>query len=178
MRVARGMKRSIETATLAVLLAGATSLLWADAASMQTKVTASLTGSEQVPPVQTKGSGQFQGTIAGTKSISYRLTFSRPSSRVTAAHIHLGKTGTNGGVIVFFCGGGGKRSCPASGGTVTGTITGADVNPQPATGTTAGIKRGDLAGTIQAIMNGDTYVNVHTTKYPDGEIRGQIQAGK
>ncbi len=172
MSLASSSLRYIFTAALAVSLVGGASLFWADAAGMQTKLTATLSGSEQVPPVQTKGSGQFLGTVTDNKSISYRLTFSSLSARVTAAHIHLGKRGANGGVVVWFCGGGGRPSCPASGGSVTGTITGASVVA------TEGIKRGDFAALLQAIMSGDTYINVHSTKYPDGEIRGQIQASQ
>jgi hypothetical protein len=84
----------------------------------------------------------------------------------------LGKRGTNGGVIAFLCGGDGKPVCPASGGSVTGTITSANV------GATTGMNRGDLPAMILAVMDGDTYVNVHTTKYKDGEVRGQIEATK
>jgi hypothetical protein len=32
-----------------------------------------------------------------------------------------------------------------------------------------------ISALIDAIKSGDTYVNVHTTKYPDGEIRGQLR---
>jgi len=152
---------------------GAMNHVWADAAGMEMKLTASLSGSEQVPVVQTKGTGQFQGTVAsGNRSISYRLTASNLSSRVTAAHIHVGKSGANGGVAAFLCGGGGKPSCPASGGTVSGRITAANVLA------TGGVTKGDLSALIQAITNGETYVNVHTTKYKDGEIRGQIETSK
>ena len=91
---------------------------------------------------------------------------------MTAAHIHLGKSGMNGGVVAFLCGGGGKPTCPPGGGTVTGTITGANVVA------TEGMQKGDLPGLIKAIMDGDTYVNVHTTKYKDGEIRGQMKASE
>lgn len=163
---------SVVAVALAFALAAGTTLLWASAAGMQKKIAAKLSGSEQVPPVQTKGSGQFQGTITGEKSISYQLKYSGLSSRVTAAHIHTGMRKTNGPIVVFFCGGGGRPSCPASGGTVTGTISAASV--------VAGgnIKRGDLAEVIRAITSGNAYVNVHTTKYPGGEIRGQIEASK
>jgi hypothetical protein len=169
------LRRVCAIGSVALLFAciGAMSHGWAAAAGMEMKLMASLSGSEQVPVVQTKGTGRFQGTVAsGNKSISYRLTASNLSSRVTAAHIHVGKSGANGGVAAFLCGGGGKPSCPASGGTVSGRITAANVLP------TGGVNKGDLSALIQAITNGETYVNVHTTKYKDGEIRGQIETSK
>ena len=55
---------------------------------------------------------------------------------------------------------------------VCGCITAANVVA------TEGMKQGDLGALIQAMMNGETYVNVHTTKYQDGEIRGQIKASR
>jgi Cu/Zn superoxide dismutase len=164
---------AIGNVALAFACIGAMNHGWAAAAGMTMKLTASLSGAEQVPAVQTKGTGQFQATVAsGKKSISYRLTASGLSSRWTAAHIHVGKKGANGGVVAFLCGGGGKPPCPASGGTVSGRITAANVLA------TDGVTKGDLSSLIQAITNGDTYVNAHTTKYKDGEIRGQIETSK
>jgi CHRD domain len=164
---------AIGSVALAVAYIGAINHGWATAAGMEMKLTASLTGSEQVPAVQTKGTGQFQGTVAGAKtSISCRLIASNLSRRMTAAHIHVGKRDANGGVVAFLCGGGGKPPCPASGGTVSGRITAANVLA------TGGVTKGDLSALIQAITNGDTYVNVHTTKYKDGEIRGQIETSR
>jgi CHRD domain len=167
----RGMC-AIGSVVLAFACVGAVNHGGVAAAAMEKKLTASLSGAEQVPPVETKATGQFQGTVAGNKSISYRLTYSRPGSRVTAAHIHVGNKGTNGGVVAFLCGGGGKPSCPPTGGTVSGRITAANVLAG------VGVKKGDLSSLIQAITDGNTYVNVHTTKYKDGEIRGQIEATK
>ena len=40
------------------------------------------------------------------------------------------------------------------------------------------MKQGDLAAVLQAMINDETYVNVHTTKYKDGEIRSQIEVAK
>jgi len=164
---------AIGSVALAFACMGALNHGWAAAAGTEMKLAASLSGSEQVPAVQTKGTGQFQGTVASSnKSISYRLTASNLSSPWTAAHIHVGKKGANGGVVAFLCGGGEKPSCPASGGRVSGRITAANVLA------VNGVTKGDLSSLIQAITNGDTYVNVHTTKYKDGEIRGQIEASK
>ena len=158
---------------LAFAFVGGTTHPGADAAGMAMKLTAQLTGSEEAPPVETKGKGSFQGTVpSNNKSISYRLTYSGLTSRATVAHIHVGPKGVAGGVTVFLCGGGGKPACPASGGTVSGSITAASVLA------TGDLKKGDLPGLMQAIMNGNTYANVHTTKNKGGEIRGQIESGK
>src|SRR5258706_12926764 len=73
----------------------------------------------------------------GGTSISYTETFSGLSSNVTMSHIHFAEPGVAGAVFVFLCGGGGKPACPTAGGTVTGTITAADVLSVPAPGITA-----------------------------------------
>jgi hypothetical protein len=74
-------------------------------------------------------------------------------------------------VAAFLCGGGGKPACPPAGGTITGTITAADVVAIP----TQNLAAGDLASLMKAIRAGVAYVNVHTTNFPSGEIRGQIR---
>jgi hypothetical protein len=70
---------------------------------------------------------------------------------------------------VFLCGGGGKPACPASG-TVTGTLVAADVVGP----TGQGIAAGEFAELVSAIRAGATYVNVHTSTFPGGEIRAQL----
>jgi hypothetical protein len=56
---------------------------------------------------------------------------------------------------------------------VTGTITAANV-----VGPTAqGFNVGDLAAVERAIKAGVTYANMHTAKFPAGEIRGQVRRG-
>ena len=100
------------------------------------------------------------------------------TSSVTQAHIHFGASRTNGGVMVFLCGGA-KPACPASG-TVTGTLTAADVSVLPATNADSvipqGIQPADLNGMLDAIRSGNTYINVHSANFPNGEIRGQVGA--
>jgi len=130
----------------------------------------------QVPSVLTASSGTFEAQVNSDGTISFSLSYANMSSAVTQAHIHFGASRTNGGVMVFLCGGP-KPACPASG-TVTGTLTAADVSVLPATNTDSvipqGIQPADLNGMLEAIRSGNSYINVHTTNFPNGEIRGQV----
>ncbi len=131
---------------------------------------ARLSGFQQVPTLFSSGSGTFSATILnGGTTLSYTLTYTGLTGTM-AAHIHLGLRGTNGGVIAFLCGGGGKPACPTSSGTVSGTITAADVIGPTAQGLSAGA----FANFLTSLRAGATYVNVHTTAFPSGEIRGQL----
>jgi hypothetical protein len=114
--------------------------------------------------------GEFAATIDDeSQTIEYTLTYEGLEAPVLFAHIHLGNRYVAGGVSAFLCGGGTKPACPQAG-TVTGTVTAADV-----IGPTAqGIEPGRMDELIRAIRAGATYVNVHTTKFPGGEIRAQI----
>jgi hypothetical protein len=138
---------------------------------------ASLVGINEVPALSNVASGTFKMTIdrSGT-SFTYELTFSGMSGTgATQSHIHLAQKGVNGGIMVFFCsnlgnGPPGTQACPANG-TVTGTVTAADViggaNAQ-------GIAVGEFAEVLRAIRNGVVYANVHSVMFPGGEIRGQL----
>jgi CHRD domain len=106
------------------------------------------------------------------RTAEFSLTYSGLSSPVTVAHIHFGKVHVAGGVIVFFCGGGGQGDCPASG-TVTGMITAGNVQAIPSQNVTAG----DFDALEDALTTNTAYANVHTSNFPAGEIRGQIRGG-
>jgi CHRD domain len=131
----------------------------------------------QVPAVYAGSSGFFQATINSDNTITFTLSYANMSSPVTQAHIHFGAGLTNGGIMVFLCGGA-AQPCPASG-TVTGTLTAADVSTLPTSNSDSvipqGIQPGAFAAMLAAIRSGNSYVNVHTTTFPSGEIRGQVQ---
>jgi hypothetical protein len=121
-------------------------------------------------PVSSVAGGSFEATIDDDASeIDFTLTYADLEAPVLFAHIHFGQRSVNGGVAAFLCGGGGKPACPQSG-TVTGTIVPADV-VGPAG---QGIAAGEFGELVAAIRAGRTYANVHSTKFPAGEIRGQI----
>jgi hypothetical protein len=120
------------------------------------KLTATLKARSEVPkPTGTRvgAKGTFTATtveLANDRArLAWQLTFSKLTGPAAAAHIHVGKPGKAGNVMVALCGPckSGKRG--------TATITHAQLN------------------TIRA---GRAYVNVHTKKNPAGEIRGQVKA--
>ena len=126
------------------------------------------------PPgsISSTGTGEFIAEIDDdAQVITFELTYSGlEGGAVTQAHIHFGARGTTGGISAFLCGGGTKPApCPPAG-TVTGTITPADVQGP----TLQGIEPGSFEELVRAMRSGVTYVNVHTNRWLSGEIRGQI----
>lgn len=115
------------------------------------------------------------------QTLTYTLTYSGLTN-VTQAHIHFGKKHVAGGIMVFFCtnlgnGPAGTPACPddsAGEVTVTGTVTAAGV-VGPAS---QNIAAGDFAGVVAALASDTVYGNIHTMKFPAGEIRGQVHADR
>lgn len=126
----------------------------------------------EVPSIATNASGEFTAEIADDEqSISFELSFQNLSANLAASHIHIGQFFANGGVSAFLCGGGGQPACPAAtSGTITGTITAANVVGPAAQGVTAG----NLAALIEEIRDGVTYANMHNASFPAGEARGRV----
>jgi hypothetical protein len=133
---------------------------------------ARLSGYEETPAtVSTVASGRFEADVnRGAQRIDYELSYSGLEGGVLFAHIHLGRRATTGGVSAFLCGGGSKPDpCPQSG-TVEGTIV-----PDDVIGPTAqGIEPRAFDELVRAMQVGATYANVHSSKWPGGEIRGQL----
>lgn len=139
-----------------------------------------MVGYFEVPSVSTVAQGRFELRIRDTE-LEYELTFSGLEGTVAQAHIHFGPPGVNGGITAWLCEGtvagpgDFDTQCPQSG-TATGAITAADVQNTPAGPTPAGqgIAAGEFAEFVRAIRAGFTYANVHSSKFPGGEIRTQI----
>jgi hypothetical protein len=136
-----------------------------------------LTGYQEVPALSTSGHGTFRASIRSNGSaIRYRLTYADLEAKPQQAHIHLGQRGVSAGVIVFLCSNlsdapAGTQPCPDAPATVTGTLRAADVIGPAA----QGIDPGEFGELVRAIRAGATYANVHTDKYPAGEIRAQLE---
>jgi hypothetical protein len=114
----------------------------------------------------------------GSQTLRFQLTYSGLGSAVTQSHIHFGKVHTAGNVMVFFCSNlptapAGVQACPANGGTISGTITAANVLGVAS----QNIPAGDFDALTDALMSDTAYANIHTTNFPAGEIRGEIRRG-
>ncbi len=142
-----------------------------------------LNGFQENPSVSTTGRGRLDLRIdEDAEEMSYRLRYSMLEGTTQAngspgtvlfAHIHLGAVHTNGGVVAFLCGGGGKPACPTPDGDIEGTIVPADIVGPAVQGITAGEETA-FEEFVKAIRAGYTYANVHTTRWPGGEIRDQV----
>lgn len=131
---------------------------------------APLSGAEEVPPADTKARGlaQFQLSKDGSE-ISYKVIVANIEN-VTMAHIHLAPAGANGPVVAWlYPDGPPPQLIPGrtNGILATGVITDADL-VGPLDGAT-------LEDLITEMRAGNTYVNVHTSQFPPGEVRGQIR---
>lgn len=142
------------------------------------KISEFLNGYEETPSaVSTTGNGTFNARISNDESrIDWELSYNDLEGAVQQAHIHFGQKGVTGPISVFLCtnlgnGPAGTQPCPAPPATISGTITAADVTNLA---NERGISAGELDELIQAIRNGATYVNVHSTRWAGGEIRSQI----
>jgi hypothetical protein len=148
-------------------------------------VRADLIGYQEVPALSTVAHGRFRAVVdTRANTITWKLTYDALEGNVTQAHVHFGQMGVNGGISFYLCsnlgtGPTGTQACPVGPAEITGVITpdqvvgpGATVGPPPTAG--QGIEPGAFAEIAAAIKNGTAYANVHSSKWPGGEIRGQL----
>jgi len=114
---------------------------------------AALTPGLEVPRAKAPANarGLFTGTVTedgANRSLQWRLTFSNLSGKAVAAHVHKGRPGVAGGVLVPLCG-------PCK----TGRSGSVQISKKAA----------------DALKQGRAYVNVHTARNQAGEIRGQAK---
>lgn len=142
-------RSALAVAAVAALGLGGGGALLA-ASGTTTTAHAALKASTEVPAPKGAGkaTGSFTGTLKG-KRLTWTLRFSKLTSTPAGAHIHTGARGKAGPVVVVLCG----ATC-RSGRSGTATLT---------------------PTVLAAMKAGRTYVNVHTTRNPSGEIRGQVR---
>jgi len=141
------------------------------------EVHAALIGFQEVPALSTTAHGTFQAWVdTKANTITYRLTYDALEGTVQQSHVHFGQKGVSAGVSFFLCsnlgnGPAGTPACPTPPAEVTGVIT-----PDLVIGPLAqGIEPGAFAEIVAAMKDGTAYANVHSTKWPGGEIRGQLR---
>ena len=110
-------------------------------------ISVKLSGAEEVPPVNTPGSGSGSFRVTEDGSVSGSVTTKNVPGN--AAHIHVGARGKNGPVIVPLTKNGDTYSVPEG-----KKLTGAQ---------------------LQAFKEGNLYVNVHSNRHKGGEVRAQLQ---
>lgn len=145
------MKKILIVGAVAAISAlGLTSLASSQPSVKSVKFAAALNVGQEVPhPKGTKvgAAGRFTATVTGT-TMTWKLTYAHLSGATVGAHVHVGAKGKAGAVAVVLC-----PSACASGITGKATVT---------------------AQQVALMKKQGTYVNVHTSKNANGEIRGQI----
>ena len=147
---------------IVALVACAASAVPALAGGSKFDFKAKLDADSEVPSNNSDGKGKAEFSVSRSgRSIRYQIDAEKLTGRVRAAHIHLGDKGQAGPVVITIC----AKTCslPRS-----GRLGRARFSKAP------GAK--NFAAVVRALRAGRTYVNIHTKKYPAGEIRGQIKS--
>jgi hypothetical protein len=140
-------------------------------------LSATLGGYQETPSISSTGSANFTADVAKDgQSVDWKMSYAALEGNITQSHIHFGQRGVAGGISVFLCtnlgnGPAGTQACPGPhDGTISGTFRPVDV-----IGPTAqGIAAGEWDELMNAIDAGKAYANIHSTIWPAGEIRAQL----
>lgn len=130
---------------------------------------AHLTVDQEVHSVTTEavGKANFQLSKDGSE-LSYKLIV-EGIENVTMAHIHFAAAGATGPVVLWLY----PQASPPQ--LIPGLFEGVLASGTRTSANLVGPLAGqDLSDLVDAMIAGETYVNVHTSQYPAGEIRGQI----
>ena len=142
------MTRASQQFSLTVLACGISLACAAPSLAAMVGLKADLKASNEVPPNESKGTGSVTATFdSDSNKLSWKGTVSDLTGTITAAHFHAAEAGKNGAVAV--------------------PIIGADKGSFEGSATLTDTQAEDL-------MAGKWYVNIHTTSYKAGEIRGQM----
>jgi len=147
--------KSIKLVGLVLLAALAQS---ASAAVIQFDFLNGFSGVNEVPPNSSLGTGvintlSYDDSVGSFGTLTLNISYSGLSGASTASHIHgLAGSGTNAGVIFALA------HSSANSGTISGSWA---VNS---------------SANLTGLFGGQTYVNLHSTGFPGGEVRGQLVA--
>jgi CHRD domain len=131
--------------------------------AVTSKYAAKLSSQNEVPPNTSGATGE-----ASFKSSNKDLTFSINATGITnatAGHIHQGKPGQNGPVLVTLFNNTSPKNTVEEKGVITASML------------EGSLKGKTISNLITAMEKGDTYANIHTTQHPKGELRGDITGG-
>jgi len=127
-------------------------------------VTSTLSGSQETPPNGSPGTGSTTFTyVTASNSLLYTVSFAGLTAPATASHVHIGTPGIAGPIIFPLA-----NTPAATSGMYSGTLTAAKLINGASTGIST------FADALNAIQSGNTYINIHSSLYPGGEIRGQL----
>jgi hypothetical protein len=147
-----------------------------DAAPRKTNFTATLSGAQEVPAVTTSANGWANWVLEDPNTIQYDI-FVAGIDSITMAHFHAAPSGANGPIMAWFvpteaarAPGPGSISVPAAGGILRqNRISRASLTM------VAPFTWDSVVARMQA---GTTYLNIHTRRFPGGELRGQVGPGR
>lgn len=128
---------------------------------------AELSGANEVPPVETEAVGEAEFEVDEDFSeIKFKLKVKEVDGilGVAGAHIHCAPHGENGPVVVFLAG-------AVPGGFVDEVEVEATFTDANVINDACGANVMEL---VESMLDGNTYVNVHSPDFPGGEVRGQI----
>jgi hypothetical protein len=173
------MRQTRTLLVFGILLIGGSATTFTDDGGPR-KIDVHLSGyQETLVALSTAGNGHFVARISqdGTQ-IAWQLSYGDLEGTVTQSHIHFGARAQTGGISVFLCsnlgnGPAGTQACPTSA-SETSPLTGVAMAADVIGPTAQGIAPGEFSELVAAIREGVAYVNVHSTKYPGGEIRAQF----
>ena len=149
-----------------VALAGLASVSCNNALEGKEAFIATLSGAEEVPARGTGANGTAQILVEGNQ-ITYAIEIDDITA-ITAAHIHTAAPGVNGPVRLFLY--------PPRQGDPAPQVTTSDKRILvEATVDAANVNGVTFEQLLDAMRTGNAYVNVHTTQFPGGEMRGVIR---
>jgi hypothetical protein len=150
------------------------------------RASADLVPTQEVPSVSSVARGRFKATIdRANQTISYELSYEGLEAAPTQAHIHVGQRRVNGGISVFLCGNPPTvppaefpqpQACPPAPATITGELTPANIVGPVGQGIAPSLNGvNEFNELVEMILDGLSYANVHSAKFPAGEVRGQLR---